>query len=36
VNSKGACKYKISSSGREFLQAYRTFRTFSDSFGLNI
>jgi len=36
VDSKRASKYKISSSGREFLQAYRTFRTFSDSFGLNI
>ena len=36
VNSDGACKYKISSSGREFLQAYQTFSRFADNFGLTI
>ena len=36
VNSKRSCRYKISSSGREFLVAYKTFREFSDDFGLTI
>jgi len=36
TNSSGACKYKISSTGREFLQAYNTFNKFADSFGLTI
>src|SRR5574338_820870 len=35
-NSDGACKYKISNVGREFLQAYNTFNRFADSFGLTI
>ncbi len=34
--SERACKYRISSRGREFLQAYRGFREFADSFGLRI
>ena len=36
VNSERSCKYKISPSGKEFLAAYKTFREFSDDFGLNI
>ena len=36
VNSKRSYRYKISSSGREFLIAYKTFREFSDDFGLSI
>jgi len=36
VNSKRSCRYKISQSGREFLIAYKTFREFSDDFGLSI
>lgn len=36
TNSDGACKYKISNVGREFLQAYNTFNRFADSFGLTI
>jgi predicted transcriptional regulator len=36
TNSDGAFKYKISSTGREFLQAYYTFNKFADSFGLTI
>ena len=36
INSKRSCRYKISTSGREFLAAYKTFREFSDDFGLNI
>ena len=36
VNSKRSCRYKISQSGREFLVAYKTFREFSDDFGLTI
>ena len=36
VNSKGSFRYKISSSGQEFLSAYRTFRDFSEDFGLTI
>ena len=36
VNSKRSCRYKISPSGREFLLAYKTFREFSDDFGLTI
>ncbi len=36
VNSNGACKYRISSSGRDFLHAYQTFSRFADNFGLTI
>ena len=36
TTSERACKYRISSRGREFLQAYRGFREFADSFGLRI
>lgn len=36
VETNGANKYKISQTGREFLQAYRTFSTFADNFGLTI
>jgi predicted transcriptional regulator len=36
VNSKRSWRYKISPSGREFLVAYKTFREFSDDFGLSI
>ncbi|MDE1862902.1 MAG: transcriptional regulator [Thaumarchaeota archaeon] len=36
TSSERACKYKISERGREFLQAYRGFREFADSFGLRI
>ena len=36
TNSDRACKYKISSRGREFLQAYRGFREFAETFGLRI
>ena len=36
VDSKNACKYKISQSGREFLVAYHTFSRFADNFGLTI
>ena len=36
VDSQVACKYKISPSGREFLQAYQTFSKFADNFGLSI
>ena len=36
TSSERACKYRISERGREFLQAYRGFREFADSFGLRI
>ena len=36
VNSNRANKYKISMTGREFLQAYKTFSEFTDVFGLTI
>jgi predicted transcriptional regulator len=36
TTSDRACKYRISDRGREFLQAYRGFREFADSFGLRI
>ena len=36
TSSDRACKYKISSRGREFLQAYRGFREFAENFGLRI
>jgi len=36
VDSKSACRYKISQSGREFLVAYQTFSRFADNFGLTI
>ncbi len=35
-NSQGAMKYKISDSGREFLQAYNSFSVFAENFGLTI
>ena len=36
VESQGSNKYRISQSGRKFLQAYHTFTNFADSFGLSI
>ena len=36
VDSQGSNKYRISQSGREFLQAYHTFTNFANNFGLNI
>jgi len=36
INSKRSHRYKTSPSGREFLAAYKTFREFSDDFGLTI
>ncbi len=36
TSSDRACKYKISPRGREFLQAYRGFREFAETFGLRI
>jgi len=36
IDSQGSNKYRISQTGREFLQAYNTFTNFADSFGLNI
>lgn len=36
VDSKGACRYIISPSGREFLVAYNTFSKFAENFGLII
>lgn len=36
VNSSGASRYKISQSGREFLQEYQSFSAFVDNFGLTI
>ena len=36
VNSDRANKYKISMSGREFLQAYKTISEFTYGFGLTI
>jgi predicted transcriptional regulator len=36
TNSNGTFRYKISSVGRDFLQAYSTFNRFADSFGLTI
>ena len=36
INAQGSSKYKISSSGREFLQAYQSFSRFAENFGLNI
>ena len=35
-SSQGACKYKISQTGREFLQAYQSFSKFAENFGLVI
>ena len=35
-DSQGSNRYKISQSGREFLQAYNSFTKFADNFGLNI
>lgn len=34
--SAGACRYRISGSGREFLDAYKTFSEFAEGFGLTI
>ncbi len=36
VESQGSNKYRISQSGRDFLQAYKTFSSFADNFGLTI
>jgi len=36
ADSSGSNRYKISESGREFLQAYNSFTKFADNFGLNI
>ena len=36
VDSKRACKYKISMTGKDFLKEYRTFSEFTDNFGLTI
>lgn len=36
VDTQGSNKYKISQTGREFLQAYYTFTSFADNFGLTI
>ena len=36
VNEQGSNKYKISQTGREFLQAYNTFSGFATNFGLVI
>ena len=36
IESNGSNKYKISQSGREFLQAYYTFSAFANNFGLTI
>ena len=36
ADSQGSNKYKISQSGREFLQAYNSFTQFTNNFGLNI
>ena len=36
VDSKIACKYRISMSGKDFLREYRKFSEFTDSFGLTI
>ncbi len=36
VDSKRSNKYKISQTGREFLQAYNTFSGFATNFGLAI
>ncbi len=36
VDNQSSNKYKISQSGREFLQAYNTFTGFADNFGLSI
>ena len=36
VSSDGACRYRTSRSGREFLRAYESFSRFSDGFGLAI
>jgi len=34
--SEGACRYRISNTGREFLQAYHSFSKFAENFGLVI
>ena len=36
VDSKRACKYKISISGKEFLKEFKRFSEFTDNFGLTI
>ena len=36
VDSKRACRYKISMTGKDFLREYKTFSEFTDNFGLTI
>lgn len=36
VDCSGMSRYRISKSGRDFLQEYQSFRTFVENFGLSI
>lgn len=36
VDSDGAKKYRISTTGKQFLNEYHTFMKFSENFGLSI
>jgi len=36
IDSKRACKYRISMSGKDFLREYQRFSEFTDNFGLTI
>ena len=36
IDSKRACKYKISMSGKDFLKEFKRFSEFTDNFGLAI
>lgn len=36
VKSKRTKKYRVSTTGRQFLEQYRTFEKFSENFGLSI
>ncbi len=36
IDSKRACKYKISMTGKEFLREFKRFSEFTDNFGLTI
>lgn len=36
TSPSGACRYRLSDSGREFLAAYRSFSEMAEGFGLSL
>ncbi len=36
TNSDGACRYKVSGTGKEFLLEYQKFSSFAEDYGMSI